>query len=115
MPLLRLTTSAQPSNTAVQTLLRSVSRLVAERLGKPEGYVMTSYAPATMTFAGGDAPCAFIELKSIGRFSSTQTKELSQTLCSVVGEALRIAPDRIYIEFADAQAHLWGHDGDTFG
>src|SRR5688572_8903221 len=112
MPLVRLTTSAQRSPAAAQALLRSLSRLVAERLGKPEGYVMTCYVPTAMTFAGSDEPCAFLELKSIGSFSSPQTKALSKVLCTAVGEGLGIPPSRVYIEFADAQAHLWGHDGD---
>jgi phenylpyruvate tautomerase len=113
MPLARLTTSAKLPDP--QPLLRNLSRLLAERLGKPEEYVMTCHVPAAMTFAGTEEPCAFLELKSIGRFSPQQTKELSARLCALIGDALGLPQSRVYIEFADAQGHLWGHDGDTFG
>jgi phenylpyruvate tautomerase len=115
MPLVRLTTSAQRSPAAGQALLQSLSRLVAERLGKPEEYVMTCLVPASMTFAGSDEPCAFLELKNVGRFSPELTKRLSEVLCPLVGDALGLAQSRVYIEFGDAQGYLWGHDGDTFG
>ena len=115
MPLVRLTSSAQRSPAASQALLRSLSRLVADRLGKPEDYVMTCFVPASMTFAGTDEPCAFLELKSIGRFSPQQTRDLSKVLCPLVGEALGLPPSRVYIEFQDAKGDLWGHDSDTFG
>jgi phenylpyruvate tautomerase len=115
MPLVRLTTSAQRSPAAGQALLRSLSQLVSQRLGKPEEYVMTCLVPASMTFGGSDEPCAFLELKSIGRFSPELTKQLAEVLCPLLGDALGLPPGRVYIEFGDAQAYLWGHDGDTFG
>jgi hypothetical protein len=88
---------------------------VAEYLRKPEEYVMTALVPAAMTFGASDAPCALLELMSVGTFSEEQTRELSRVLCPLVGDALGVPTGRVYIEFTPAAGYLWGHDGDTFG
>ena len=62
---------------------------------------------------GSDAPLAYLELKSIG-LPADRTAELSAALCGLISTELSVASDRIYIEFADAQRHLWGWDSATF-
>jgi phenylpyruvate tautomerase len=116
MPLLRITTSANPSDSNRTKLLQELSSLVAQRLGKPEAYMMTSLEPGVaMTFAGATAPACFVELKSIGRFTPELTAKLSAELCDRLERGLDVPKDRIYIDFADAQGYLWGHGGETFG
>jgi phenylpyruvate tautomerase PptA (4-oxalocrotonate tautomerase family) len=116
MPLLRIVTSAHPTETKRAPLLAELSRFVADKLGKPESYVMTSLVTdATMTFAGTTEPACFVELKNIGTFTPEQTATLSAELCRRFEAALGVPAGRIYIEFSNAQGHLWGHDGDTFG
>ena len=88
--------------------------MVAEQLGKPERYVMTSVETnPTMQFAGNDAPLAYLELKSIGLPESI-TADVSKALCELVSASTGIASDRIYIEFADAPRKMWGWNGSTF-
>lgn len=112
MPYLKIQT-----NVALESgpsLLAKASRLVAGRLGKPERYVMVALEPATaMSFAGTGAPLAYLELKSIG-LPRSATAELSQALCTLMHEELNISPDRVYIEFSDCDAELWGWDSATF-
>lgn len=95
-------------------LLSRASRTVAEALGKPERYVMVALRDETpMVFAGDSAPCVYMELKSIG-LPAARTAALSSTLSDLIQEALGIGSDRVYIEFADAERHMWGFDGGTF-
>lgn len=116
MPLLKIATSATPDAATRTKLLTELSSLVAARLGKPESYMMTSLEPGiAMTFAGTTAPACYVELKSIGRFTPELTKQLSAGLCERLSRALDVPESRIYIEFADVQGYLWGHDSDTFG
>lgn len=116
MPLLRIVTSANPSDERRAPLLGELSRFVADRLRKPESYVMTSLVTgATMTFAGTTEPACFVELKNIGTFAPEQTAALSAELCARLEKALGVPGARTYIEFTNAQGHLWGHDGETFG
>ncbi len=114
MPLAKIVTNRTPGSDPAK-LLGKVSSLLAARLGKPEAYVMTCLEPpAAMTFAGTNEPTAYVEIKNIGRFTPEKTRELSSELCALIGEALSVAPSRIYIEFSDAQGHLWGYDSETF-
>jgi phenylpyruvate tautomerase PptA (4-oxalocrotonate tautomerase family) len=117
MPLVTVYTSAPaPSEDRRSALLLQLSRTLAEQLRKPETYVMTCLVPQTrMTFAGTEAPACYVEVKSIGNITPDVTRALSADLCARLGEALGVAQDRIYIEFADVQRHLWGYNGSTFG
>ena len=114
MPLLSITTNAQVADEQTSSLLETLSTAVADMLGKPERYVMVSLSPNPhMSFAGNREPLAYLELKSIG-LPEGRTGEMSSRLCAVVAAGLGISPERIYIEFSDAQRHLWGWNGGTF-
>jgi phenylpyruvate tautomerase len=114
MPYLLTRTNASISQEGQQKLLARGSELVANALGKPERYVMVSLeCNVPMMFDGKDAPCAYLELKSIG-LPGDHTAALSQSLCGLINEELDIPTDRIYIEFADAPRHMWGWNGSTF-
>lgn len=67
-----------------------------------------------MLFGGSPEPCCFAALKSIGTFRPEQTEKLSALLSQRLSEALGVPTTRIYLEFVDAQPHLWGYDGATF-
>ncbi|TVQ42927.1 MAG: hypothetical protein EA365_13805 [Gloeocapsa sp. DLM2.Bin57] len=117
MPLIKVQTSITPPETSqVQGLLKTLSSQLAKQLGKPESYVMTAFEGGIpMSFAGTFEPVCYIEIKSIGNMSPTQTKAMSQEFCQQVNQTLDIPKNRIYIEFADAKATMWGWNGSTFG
>ena len=95
-------------------LLGQCSRAVAQMLGKPERYVMvTIESGAAMLFAGSEAPCAYLELKSLG-LPEEQTAKFSQTLCQLLSTELTVPTERIYIEFSSPAPKLWGWDSGTF-
>jgi phenylpyruvate tautomerase PptA (4-oxalocrotonate tautomerase family) len=117
MPLVKLFTSADPLPPERATaLLEALSARLAKSLSKPESYVMTCLMPQTqMTFAGNtDQPSCYLEVKNIGTLSPIQTRALSAELTAEVCAAFGVPPERTYIEFNDAQPHLWGHAGETF-
>jgi len=116
MPLCQVLTNVPaPTPAAGQALLCELSRLLAARFGKPERWVMTSLQPAqTMTFGGTDAPTAFVAVKNIGTMAPADTEALSSAICGLLGQALGVSTERIYIEFVDAVDHLWGWNGGTF-
>lgn len=117
MPLIKVQTSATaPEKSQVESLLKSLSSKLSKHLGKPESYVMTAFEPdVTMTFGGTTDPVCYIEIKNIGSMNSTQTKAMSQDFCKEISQNLGVEPNRIYIEFADAQGAMWGWNGSTFG
>ena len=114
MPYLKIQTNQALDDSAQQALMKKASATVAEKLGKPENYVMVAIdPPRPMLFAGSDAPTAYLELKSIG-LPPASTAELSAALCGLVAEELSVDQNRIYIEFANAEPQLWGWNGGTF-
>lgn len=114
MPYLLIRTNKPLGQEEKQNLLAKGSTLIANALGKSERYVMTSLeCDAPMLFGASDAPCAYLELKSIG-LPSDNTAALSLSLCGLISEELGIPTDRIYIEFADAPRHMWGWNNSTF-
>ena len=114
MPYLLINTNLQLDKTQELALLGKSSQAAAAMLGKPERYVMVCIESGmSMLFAGSDAPCAYLELKSLG-LPEARTKEFSQRLCSVIHEDLAIPTERIYIEFSSPDHQMWGWDGTTF-
>jgi phenylpyruvate tautomerase PptA (4-oxalocrotonate tautomerase family) len=115
MPTLIIKTNAQLPPHPLDELLQAFSGAVAELLGKPEGYVMVLLEPVTeMSFASDTAPCAYLELKSLG-LPEDRTAELSAALCGLVEEHIGVRTSRVYIEFASPPRHMFGFDGRTFG
>ena len=114
MPYLLINTNKQLDGSQEMALLGTCSKSLAAALGKPERYVMVSIESGiSMLFGGDSAPCAYLEMKSLS-LPEEKTAELSQTLCSLIGEALAIPTERIYIEFSNPQRHMWGWNSATF-
>jgi len=114
MPLLTIRTNQVLSSEKKQTMLSHISTVVAYLLDKPESYVMVSMQDKqALLFGGSDAPCALLELKSLG-LAEEKTAEHSAELCQLIELQLEIPADRIYIEFSSPARHLWGWDGRTF-
>ncbi len=115
MPLLHLATNVTLETDAEQRLATGLSEAAARLLGKPERYVMVVVESGlTMRFGGSDAPCAHLQLKSLG-LPGDETGRLSAALCDHLAEALKLAADRIYIEFSSPERHMWGWNRTTFG
>lgn len=114
MPYLKIQTNQHLDPESRQRVLSRASTSVAESLSKSERYVMVALeTDRPMRFAGTDRPCAYLELKSIG-LPVNQTETLSKSLTALMEELLAVSPERVYIEFNDARAELWGWNGSTF-
>ena len=112
MPYIKIQTPVNAKDP--EGLCKKVSALTAKLLGKPESYVQVAVSkPEAMTFGGTAEPAAFLEVKSIG-LPEGSTRVISEKLCALLEEELSIHQNRIYIEFANAQGHMWGWDGKTF-
>ena len=117
MPLIQLDTSCTLSDPDKrQSLAKTLSRLAAEGIGKPEQYVMACvHDHVAMTLGGGPGPCALVTVKSIGGLS----KAVNQTLASQVSQALQkelaIPQNRVYVTFEDLAPTHWAWNGKTFG
>ena len=114
MPYLKIQTNVELIPTSRAETMKRISARTAELLGKPERYVMVALQDGTsMLFDGSDEPLAFLELKSLG-LPEDQTATFSEKLCAVIAEELEVSTDRIYIEFASPERHLFGWNSATF-
>ena len=115
MPLLKLETTVAISEDKQKALLSSLSKTVAETIGKPEQYVMVTISQAAMAMSGKPGNAAFMDIRSIGGLSGDVNRKLSQQVCKLLNDSLGIPPDRVYLNFSDVDAGYWGWNGSTFG
>ncbi len=115
MPLITLYASKDPEESKKQELLAGLSRIVSNKLGKPESYVMVNFVKAETMLSGAIKACAFADVRSIGGLTPDVNKKLSSEIGFLVETYLAIPKDRLYINFTDVPASDWGHNGGTFG
>jgi phenylpyruvate tautomerase PptA (4-oxalocrotonate tautomerase family) len=115
MPLLKLETTVVLSEDKRQALLASLSKTVAETIGKPQQYVLVAASQAAMQMSGSPGEAAFVDVRSIGGLTGEVNRKLSQKVCQLLHDALGIPQNRIYLNFTDVEASQWGWNGSTFG
>jgi phenylpyruvate tautomerase PptA (4-oxalocrotonate tautomerase family) len=115
MPLLKLETTVALTDDKRQALLSSLSKVLAETTGKPEGYVMVTAAHADILMSGKPGPAAFVDIRGIGGLGGDVNRRLSEKICRLLHESLGVPPDRIYLNFTELDAANWGWKGITFG
>ncbi len=114
MPLLSIDTNVKLNTEQAREFIVAASRQVASMLGKPESYVMVKLENnPNMCFTGTTEPLVYAELKSLG-LPEDETQEYSATLSKLFNSYLRVAADRVYIEFTPGIRHLWGWNSSTF-
>ena len=117
MPLLSILTSVPPPPPARRAdILARLSRLCAQELDKPEGYVMVVLRAGEAISFGADAdtPALYAELKNVGTLPPERIAALSDVFCRELEAALGVSAARIYLEFTNADGALWGWNGETF-
>ena len=114
MPYFNIKTNAELSKVDAAAVVKAASKFCAEALGKPEGYVEVALQSCAMSFAGDAAPCAIVELWSIG-LPKDAPKKLTPQICDFLGKKLNVKKDRIYINFQNINGAFWGHNDQTFG
>jgi phenylpyruvate tautomerase PptA (4-oxalocrotonate tautomerase family) len=115
MPLLKLETTVVLPDDKRQALLASLSKIVAETIGKPQQYVMVAASQAAMQMSGTPGDAAFVDVRSIGGLTGDVIGKLSQKVCKLLNDSLGVPPNRIYLNFSDVPASHWGWNGSTFG
>ena len=115
MPLLKLETTVALTEDKRQALLASLSKIVAETIGKPEQYVMVTASQAAMQMSGSPGDAAFVDVRSIGGLTGEVNRKLSQKVCKLLNDTLGVPQNRIYLNFTEVEASHWGWNGSTFG
>ena len=114
MPLLKLQTSVLLPEDEQDTLIRALSKLLAEATGKPERYVMVLLEEGRACMAGKMAPAAFADVRGIGGLTPEVNADISARLAALLREKLDIPAENVYLNFTDVAAENWGWNGRTF-
>ena len=115
MPLLKLETTVALSEDKRKALLTSLSKAVAETMGKPEQYVMVAIGQAAMLMSGNPGAAAFVDIRGIGGLTNDVNRRLSREVCKLLNDSLGVPENRVYLNFTDVAADNWGWNGSTFG
>ena len=115
MPLLKLETNVALSDDTRKSLLETLSKIVAQTLGKPEDYVMVVISSASIVISATPGDAAFVDLRSIGGLGEAVNRQLSHKVCTLLLGSLNISPDRVYLNFTNLDGMNWGWNGKTFG
>jgi phenylpyruvate tautomerase len=115
MPLLKLETSVALDKEKKSSLLSSLSKIVAQDTGKPEGYVMVVIRDdASIMMAKKECAAAFVDIRGIGGLNSFVNKKLSQNICSLLYNQIGVSPEAVYLNFTEFVPENWGFNNTTF-
>ena len=110
MPYINISTSAKVTDK--KKLLEEISILVASLTNKSKRFVMAKLDDNCEMYFNDQAPCCFLEIKSIGSLSPS---DMAKPISDFVYEKMGIPIDKIYISFEDVSASMWAWNGRTFG
>jgi len=114
MPLLALHTSVPVPADGREELLKILSKITAETIGKPETYVMVTLREGAVMLGGEEINGAFVDVRSIGGLGPDVNARISEQVCLLLLDKLQIPQERVYLNFSEVAHTDWGHDGRTF-
>ncbi|MBO8219480.1 phenylpyruvate tautomerase MIF-related protein [Prochlorococcus marinus] len=110
MPYINILTSSKIGDK--KKLLEEISTLVSSLTNKSKRFVMAKLDDNCEMYFNDQAPCCFLEIKSIGSLSPS---DMAKPISDFVYERMGIPIDKIYISFEDVSASMWAWNGRTFG
>lgn len=114
MPCAVVTSNAALADPAQEEFCSALAGVLAEATSKPLAYCMAAFRPATMSFGGSAAPCAFVDLSFVGVASPEFNAAASRLVTDCCASHLGVSADRVYIRFTGVPGHSWGYNGGTF-
>ena len=110
MPFINILTSEKIEDK--KKLIEEITILISSLTNKSKTFVMAKLEDNSQIYFGGESPCCFLEIKSIG---SINPSEMAKPICDFIYEKMEIPVDKIYISFEDITPSMWGWNGKTFG
>ncbi|GAB9475877.1 Atls1-like light-inducible protein [Globisporangium polare] len=109
MPSVHVFSNVRKTSVDTPVALQALSKSLSLALDRPEQVVMAQLSlEQPMLFAGSDAPCAFVQIRSIGRIDSELNPKTSRAVTAAVTEALGVPADRVFMNLDDVAITNWG-------
>lgn len=109
MPFINTKTNVTISASQRETMKSRLGSDIQD-IGKTESWLMLGFEDEVpMYFKGSDAPCAMVEVSLFGKASAQAYDTFTGHITNIVNEELGVAPDRIYVKYAETP--YWGWNG----
>lgn len=113
MPYFSIETNKQIDESVNLILMKKATKFLAEMMGKPEHVIMVTIKPGMpYVFGGTDDPAAFVQIKAVS-LEKDKCSEFSKKVCEFIDSEISIPKNRIFIEFIDIDARIFGWNGST--
>ena len=111
MPYINVKTNAEISKKTEVSLKSSIARAMEESFpGKTENWLMVNIEGfCTMYLGGSDLPCAMFEVSIFGEQSDSAYAKLTEKLCAIAENELKVSPDRVYVKYGEYTKWGWNN------
>lgn len=108
MPTVILNVNVPGDRVSDSDVAKQLSSIAANRLNKPESYVVSMVNSGQCIFFGASsAPAAFVRLVSIGALNAETNANISQDISELLETSYGVPKNRVYIEFVRADGLLF--------
>ncbi|RLN90744.1 hypothetical protein BBJ28_00010028 [Nothophytophthora sp. Chile5] len=112
MPFLHVSSNVPKANVDANAAIRALSKSISDALDRPEPHVMVQLdLEQHMLFQASDAPCAFVQIRSIGRIDSVKNPKTAEAVTATVAQVLNVPADRVFLNLNDIASNNWAFDG----
>lgn len=113
MPYIHAKTNVKITKPIADALKAACGEAITLIPGKTETWLMVEVeGEKAMYFAGSDAPCAYVEVKLLGKATNAVYDKLTEKLCEVMAKTLSVPCDRVYVKYEEVEH--WGWNGANF-
>ncbi len=114
MPYLHARVNCKVTETETAALRRGFGEAISLIPGKTERWLMVDIDDsASLSLAGdGERRLAMLEVEIFGKSTPAAYEALTARLTEIMGEVLGIAPDGVYVKYAEVDH--WGFSGSNF-
>lgn len=113
MPFIRVNANVAVNESQAQRIKTLLGQAIDVIPGKSEAWLMVEVeGEKALWMAGSDAPAAIAEVSLYGGADADNYRQLTGRVCDILDSVLDIAPDRVYVKYAETEH--WGWNGSNF-
>lgn len=113
MPFIRVSANVTVSDGQAQQIQKMLGQAIPVLPGKSEQWLMVEVrSDAALWLAGSDEPAAIAEVSLYGAAPAQAYDTLTGRITDILDSTLDIAPDRVYVKYAETEH--WGWNGSNF-
>ena len=113
MPFIRVHANVPVGGSQAERIKALLGQAIEVLPGKSEPWLMVEVeGDKALWMAGSDAPAAIAEVNVYGGAQAEDYRQLTGRVCDILDSVLDIAPDRVYVKYAETEH--WGWNGSNF-